>query len=343
MKMISAEILFAAALLAGLGLLWAVLRLVSQPRLLAQPTHRSSHTQPTPTMGGVVIVVVVLAYLAWVAGDQPRLVWGIFAALAGLALVGLWDDLVGLSAQLRILVHAAAAAIALWGLQLDFAWPWLLLFWLGLVWLINLYNFMDGIDGLAASQALVFCLGIHWLAVGVPGWSGDLLWLLAGVTLAFCGFNWPPAKIFMGDVGSGFLGLLLGVIAFYVWQTFAVPLVASLILLAVFWFDASYTLCVRIATHQKFTQAHRSHMYQHLAQRRGHLWTTTIFLIFALCWLLPLAWYATETAEYPLRQLSTLLVAVLPLAYMCWRSRAGSPEGAVLSSVINPDNPSEGH
>lgn len=300
-----------------------VLQLLNQPKLLAQPNDRSSHSQPTPTMGGVVIVVPVLAYLAWVAGSQPQLAWSLFGALAGLALVGLWDDLAGLSARLRLLVHAGAAALVLWGLQLDLAWLWLACIWLGLMWLINLYNFMDGIDGLAACQTLVFCLGIHWLAVGVPGWSGDLLWLLGGVTLAFCGFNWSPAKIFMGDVGSGFLGLLLGAVALYVWQSFAVPLVASLILLAVFWFDASYTLCVRIVSQQEFTQAHRSHMYQQLAQRQGHLWTTIAFLFFSLCWLLPMAWLTVEIADTLISQTGILLLAVLPLAILCWRLRAG--------------------
>ncbi|XOV82918.1 MAG: glycosyl transferase [bacterium] len=324
--MVSAAIVFLTALAAGILLLWGLLHLVSQPQLLAQPNARSSHSRPTPTMGGVVIVVLVLAYLAWVAGSQPLLAWRIFGALAALALVGLWDDLAGLSAQLRLLVHGAAAALAVWGLQLDLAWLWVVCIWIALIWLINLYNFMDGIDGLAACQTLVFCLGVHWLAVGVPGWSGDLLWLLAGVTLAFCAFNWPPAKIFMGDVGSGFLGLLLGLIALYVWQNFAVPLVASLILLAVFWFDATYTLCVRIATRQKFTQAHRSHMYQRLAQRQGHLWTTNAFLIFSLCWLLPLAWVVVAYANTLLPQLGVLLAAIIPLAVLCWRLQAGAAQ-----------------
>ncbi|MCR9258920.1 MAG: glycosyl transferase [Pseudomonadaceae bacterium] len=323
--MVSAAVIFLSALAAGGLLMWGVLYLVRQPNLLAHPNDRSSHSEPTPTMGGVVIVVLVLAYLAWVAGSQPQLGWSLFGALAVLALVGLWDDLAGLSAQLRLLVHAGAAALALWGLQLDISGLWLACIWIGLMWLINLYNFMDGIDGLAASQTLVFCLGVHWLVVGVPGWSGDLLWLLGGVTLAFCGFNWPPAKIFMGDVGSGFLGLLLGVVCLYVWQSFALPLVASLILLAVFWFDATYTLCVRIATQQKFTQAHRSHMYQQLAQRRGHLWTTNAFLIFSLCWLLPMAWLTVEFAHTTPAQIGILVLAVLPLAILCWRLGAGLP------------------
>ena len=321
--MVSAAIIFLGALSVGGLLMWGVLHLVSQPGLLAHPNARSSHSQPTPTMGGVAIVVLVLAYLAWVAGSQPQLAWSLFGALAALALVGLWDDLAGLSAQLRLLVHAGAAALVLWGLQLDLTWFWLAVIWVSLMWLINLYNFMDGIDGLAACQTLVFCLGVHWLTVGVPGWSGDLLWLLGGVTLAFCGFNWPPAKIFMGDVGSGFLGLLLGALSLYVWQSFALPLVASLILLAVFWFDATYTLCVRIGSQQEFTQAHRSHMYQQLAQRKGHLWTTTAFLIFSLCWLMPMAWLTVEFAHTLFAQVGILLLAVLPLAVLCWRLGAG--------------------
>ena len=126
-----------------------------------------------------------------------------------------------------------------------------------MVWFTNLYNFMDGVDGYAAVQCLVFCVGAQWVAGGVPGWIGELIWLLGGVSVAFLTFNWPPAKIFMGDVGSGFIGLLLAFLVFYLWHRGNVPFIASLILLAVFWFDATYTLCVRIVTQQEFTQAHR--------------------------------------------------------------------------------------
>jgi len=326
-----------AAVAIGLLLQWVVYFLVRQPHMLAAPNERSSHTQPTPTMGGVVIVVLVLAYLVYLAGLEPRLGWGLFGALTVMALVGLWDDLRGLSARLRILVHFAAAATVIWSLQPDLAAEllaaaelmpsWLLsaVLLVALVWLTNLYNFMDGIDGYAAVQCLVFCLGVLIVSGGLPGWTGQLVWLLSGAALAFLAFNWPPAKIFMGDVGSGFIGLLIGALALYLWQNGQVPFIASLILLAGFWFDATYTLCVRIVTKQEFTQAHRQHLYQHIAMRKGHLWTTVVFLLYAVLWLLPLAYYASISVGRFWPQLAALTLAVLPLAVLCFLERAGLP------------------
>jgi Fuc2NAc and GlcNAc transferase len=321
--MVSALLIFLLGLVAGLVLEWGVYSFVQRPHLLVRPTGRSSHTQPTPTMGGIVIVVVVLAYLAVMSSTVTPTGWPLFGALAALAVVGLWDDLSQLSARVRLVVHFAAAALVLW--SLDLALPmWVqAVVLVALVWFVNLYNFMDGIDGFAAAQCLVFCLGAHWVAAGIPGWSGDVLWLLAGVSLSFLAFNWPPAKIFMGDVGSAFLGLLLGILTLYLWQTGSVPLISSLILLAVFWFDATYTLCVRILTHQEFTQAHRLHLYQHVAQKKGHLWTTLAMLFYAMLWLLPLAWVAALPERNFMEQSLALFAAVLPLLIACWRMGAG--------------------
>ncbi len=326
-----------AALGVGLLLQWVVYLLVRQPHMLAVPNERSSHTQPTPTMGGVALVVLVLAYLMYLAGLEPRLGWGWFAALALMALIGFWDDLIGLSARVRLPIHCVAAVLVLWSMYPVLqpllaaetlpAPPWLqaTILFMGLVWLTNLYNFMDGIDGYAAAQCLVFCLGVLLVSGGLTGWVVQLVWLLSGAALAFLAFNWPPAKLFMGDVGSGFLGLLIGMLVLYLWSTDQVPFVASLILLAVFWFDATYTLCVRIVTKQEFTQAHRQHLYQHVAMRKGHLWTTVAFLLYAAFWLLPLAFFASNTLRSGWSQLTALTASVLPLAVLCYRERAGLP------------------
>ena len=324
--MVSDALMLFVGVAAGLVLQWLVYLLVRRPQMLALPNERSSHTEPTPTMGGAAAALVVSAYLLYLAGLEPRLGWGLFAALTLMGLVGLWDDLRGLSAGFRLLVHFAAAALVIWCLQLGLPW------WLAggvlvaLVWFTNLYNFMDGIDGYAAVQCLAFCLGVQVVAGGLPGWQGQLVWLLSGAMLAFLAFNWPPAKIFMGDVGSGFVGLLIGGLALYLSHSQNVPFVASLILLAVFWFDATYTLCVRIVTNQEFTQAHRLHLYQHVAMRRGHLWTTIAFLIYAALWLLPLAYLARVFMASPLMQGAALCAAILPLAVLCYRHGAGLPK-----------------
>jgi Fuc2NAc and GlcNAc transferase len=187
---------------------------------------------------------------------------------------------------------------------------------------------MDGIDGLAAAQALVFAAGAQIVALGVPGWTGDLLWLLCGCSVGFLVFNWPPARLFMGDVGSGFLGFLSGALALLLWWQQTLPLATSLILFSVFWLDTSYTLIVRMFTSQAFTQPHRSHLYQKLAARRGHSWTTVFYLVYALFWLLPLAW-ASVRLTAPSAAVWWLLPALLPpLAAAGWLA-AGLPDRVV--------------
>ena len=321
-------------LLFGLVLVALVLRVVQRPELLVVPNARSSHQQPTPSMGGIAIVVVVLGFLFYTSLAHNVYEAAGYWCTAGLmlAVVGLWDDLKELKRTTRLLVQMLAVGLVLW-VQFNVTHVdltpvsllWLVVLFVGSVWFVNLFNFMDGIDGIAASQCLVFCLGVQFLAGGVPSWPGELLWLTSGVSVGFLGYNWPPAKIFMGDVGSQCLGLMISALALYLDANGIVPLVASLILLAGFWFDATYTLCVRMLSGQKFAQAHRSHLYQRLAQSKGHLWTTTAFLIFALLWLLPLAWVASLSSFDQQGWVGGLAVcaAVLPLAVLSKRYRAG--------------------
>ena len=247
------------------------------------------------------MVITLLVYLGWqLLIDAPGSA-GLFAGGLLLALVGLRDDLSELAALPRLLCHVAAVALVLYGLALPLHWLLLGVIGFVMVWHVNLFNFMDGIDGIAVSQLLLFCVGVLIVSGGVPGWLGELIWLTAGtVVLAFAAFNWPPAKIFMGDVGSGFFGLLVGFLVVALAQAEIVPFIASVILLTGFWFDASYTLCVRIVSGQRFASAHRSHLYQILAARRGHRWTTGLFVAYGLCWLLPLSALAAEFSVDPL-------------------------------------------
>lgn len=317
----------AVALLIGsfaLALVLAALVLTVARRLnaLAHPNERSSHQIAKPTGGGVVIVIPVLAVLAAAAWQDERAALGLLLAGAGLALIGLLDDLKDLSAGLRFFCQIVAVAVVIYSLSLDTFWPLLGVFGFVLLWQVNLFNFMDGIDGIAATQALIFGLGTQWLGGGLLGWVGDLQWVLVGSTLGFLTFNWPPARIFMGDVGSLFLGLLIGAVVILLADSGKVPFIASLILLTGFWFDASYTLCVRILTDQTFTQAHRSHLYQRLADRIGHLRTTLLFAAMGLGWLLGLA---RLSVEYPDWAWPILLLAVLPYLAGAILLRAGLP------------------
>lgn len=320
--MVSGTALLAAGLCCGLALVAATLWLTRRGGIVDQPNHRSSHVAPTPTLGGVAIVMVMLAHVLTATGVSSGFGWGVFVGLLALTVVSLWDDLLNAPAIFRLLVHGFASMSVLVSLDMHALYPaWqLAVVWVGMIWLINLYNFMDGIDGYAAVQCLVFCLGAQWLAGGLPGWLGQSVWLLTGVTLGFLVFNWAPAKIFMGDVGSGFLGLYIGTCTLLAWQQHLVPLTASAILLAGFWFDATYTLAVRALTGQPFAQAHRLHLYQYVARAKGHAFATSALLLFGMLWLLPLAWASVTWPEY---ELICVFVSILPLAWACVSWRAG--------------------
>ncbi len=329
--------------LAGFVSSWLILRSVRafslNRGLLAIPNERSSHARPTPSMGGIALVVPVLAFGVYAAFHNEVLGLVIFAGGLPLAIVGLVDDVRGVSSWIRFLVHVFVAALTWWLMPLSVvdSLPVFSLFApypasaisalgmvLAMVWLINLTNFMDGTDGLAGSQCLFFCLGVFWLTVGVVSEIEPILWLLAGGSLAFLTYNWPPAKIFMGDVGSGFLGFLFSVaILQLVLIEQLVPFVTLLILLTVFWVDASYTLCVRMVTRQAFTTAHRSHLYQILARRYNHERVVQIFWVYSLVWLLPLAWLSFRYVGWGL---AWLLLACFPIVVACIRYRAGMSE-----------------
>ncbi len=299
--------------IASLLLLTLIIQLTRRFQVLAHPNARSSHVTATPTLGGLAIVVpivVMLSVFAWnqgAGGDGTML--KLLIAVTFLAGVGFLDDLKGLGANVRLFCQAASVALALQALALDLSLFWLAVIGFLLLWLVNLYNFMDGIDGIAAVQALLFSLGVLLLSDGVQGEWGLLLWTISGASVGFLAFNWPPAKIFMGDVGALVLGLLLGVLVIGLDRAGELPFVASMILLSGFWFDASYTLCVRMMTGQAFTQAHRSHLYQRLSDRLGHLGSTSVYAVLIVIWLLPLAWVSVRQPQWAI---VCLLLAPLP-------------------------------
>jgi len=188
------------------------------------------------------------------------------------------DDRRGMSAVVRASVHVSAAGWAVWcfggfptlslgtsTIPLGVAGSVLAV--IGIAWLTNLYNFMDGIDGIAASEALVVGVvgGILLAAEKAPGLSLVAL-SLAGAVAGFLALNWPPAKIFMGDVGSGLLGYAFGVLAIASERENAVPAAVWMILLAVFIVDATATLIRRMLNGERWFEAHRSHAYQRAVQ-----------------------------------------------------------------------------
>jgi Fuc2NAc and GlcNAc transferase len=267
--------------LATLTLTAVVRRYALTHSLIDIPNARSSHKVPTPRGGGLAIVCTVLPALAWAASHGS--VSGEFiVAVAGGGLltagIGWLDDHRSVSPPARLVAHFAAAIWALaWlgGLDAVRAGPVVLemgttgtvLGAIFIVWLINLYNFMDGIDGLAAVETLTVCLGaaiLAWMAgathVAVPAV------LLAAANAGFLVWNWAPARIFLGDVGSGFLGYLLAVTAVYSERSAGPPLLIWAVLLGVFIMDATATLVRRLLRGHAVFSAHRLHAYQRAVQ-----------------------------------------------------------------------------
>jgi Fuc2NAc and GlcNAc transferase len=317
------------ALLAGLlttaGILPLLIRFAPRLKLIAVANARSSHVHPTPTGGGIAIAVPVLLW----CGLSPE-PFGFWLAVTGgvLALTGLVDDVLDLPALPRFLLQAGSVA----GFLIATAAPGdlmaVVITGFLILWFVNLFNFMDGIDGIAGTQTLLFGLGALLLAGATLSWIESLLWVLVGSSAAFLGFNWHPARIFMGDAGALLLGLCLPAIVLALDASGDVPLVASSILLALFVFDASWTLGVRIVTGQTFTAAHRSHLYQRLALRLGHGRATLAFVFYACVWLFPLALWAKAQ---PAACVWALVASVAPLLVLAVRFRAGLPDEEITT------------
>lgn len=243
------------------------------------PNERSLHERPTPRVGGWGVVPVVLIVIVAAA---PGL-WLVAACTLFLAAVSQIDDRRGLPARVRFAAHLAAV-VAVVLVYPAAAPPWLLavLAFL-LIWLVNLYNFMDGADGLAGGMALFGFGGYTLAAWGAGPLPNELALACAAVTGAAAGFlvfNFHPARVFLGDAGSIPLGFLAGVLGYWGWRSNVWPIWFPAMAFAPFIGDASVTLAKRLARGEKFWQAHRDHYYQRMVRSGlGHART-------AICWYL---------------------------------------------------------
>ena len=321
-----------SALLTG-----AVRRYALHKQLLDVPNGRSSHTVPTPRGGGVGIVGAFLLglpgvlYQGWVSVADACVI-----AIPGLAVaaIGFADDHGHIAARWRLLGHFIAAGA---GLALLSAWPTVPLYgnvslsgaWLamplvvGVVWLLNLYNFMDGIDGIAGVQAVTVCLGFALLSYlyATPA-DAVLSLLLAAASAGFLCWNLPPARIFMGDAGSGFLGIALALLWLKIVSHAPHLFWAGLVLMSVFVVDATWTLLTRLAQGKKLYEAHRTHAYQNAAQRCGSHGKVTIAVgLVNVFYLLPLAW---ATASGALASIAGMVIGVAPIMAAAWVFKAGN-------------------
>lgn len=318
----------------------AIRRYAIAREILDVPNARSSHTVSTPRGGGAAIVIAFSAgvVIVWAfRGIETEVALAVTGAGLLVAGIGLWDDHGHIPLKLRLLVHFAAAFWALYWLG---GAPPLQLFgfffqagWLSvglgavfLVWLLNLFNFMDGIDGIAGSVAVFIAAGgalLAWFA-GLEDLA-IISSLLAMATLGFLIWNWPPAKIFMGDAGSGFLGVVLGILAYAGAGEGAVSLWSWLILFGVFLVDATITLFRRMLRGERWYEAHCSHAYQWSARRWGHLKVTIAVNLVNCCWLFPMAYTAFL---YPEWGAVIALATLVPLILVALKLGAGLPEEA---------------
>ncbi|MBU0484125.1 MAG: glycosyltransferase family 4 protein [Proteobacteria bacterium] len=304
--------------------------------LLDIPNDRSSHTIPTPRGGGLAIVITFLLAVLffYFSGRIPDNVFWALSVGGGLvAAIGLVDDRGHVSARLRLLVHFGAAGLALYclggvpGVSVagSFWLPGWLLNLAGLifmVWVLNLFNFMDGIDGIASIEVISVAAGVAGIIFLSVGKNPEiiLLLLLAASCLGFLVWNWPPAKIFMGDAGSGFLGFILAVLAIYTTSLHLVSLWSWLILFGVFLVDATVTLLSRIYRRERWYAAHCSHAYQCAARYfESHKKVTLGVLAINLFWLLPLAWYANL---HPEDGFFVMVISFLPLLILVIKFRS---------------------
>lgn len=338
-----AILVFAVALTAVLS--WIATGIVRRHAealsMLDIPNERSSHSTPTARGGGLAIVAVFLCWLPILGFlrilDADTAI-GLFVGGVPVALIGYLDDRMTMRARTRFIVHLSAAvflvslvggipghSLRMLGLQGQLAGAAV-----GVVlvaWSTNLFNFMDGIDGIAASEAIFVATSgalLNWLHQGEAGLSMAML-ALAASTFGFLIWNWPPARIFMGDAGSGFIGFSLGGLGLAASQTGAIPIEAWAILGGIFLVDASLTLIRRFARGDRWFEAHRMHGYQHLARRwRSHRPVTCAVLLVNLCWLLPWAYAACSD---PVDAGWFLAAALVPLGLVIFAIGAGRREG----------------
>jgi Fuc2NAc and GlcNAc transferase len=335
------DALLLAGCLAALGITaWLtgkVRRHALATHMLDHPNERSMHSAPTPRGGGVAFVAVYLLGLGALLA-VGRLPGPLGIALMGggtlVAVIGYLDDRSAVPARWRFLVHAAAAAMALWAMKgippvpifgghYHLGPPGVVLAGVYLVWMVNLYNFMDGIDGIASLQGITVALGgALCTALGLGTLDGGAALLFAVCLAGFLAWNYPPAKIFMGDAGSGFLGLVVGILS--LWSAQQAPHIfwCWFILTGCFMVDTTTTLLRRVRRGETFHEAHRLHAFQYASRLYGsHQRITLAVVAINLLWLLPVA---LLVALQRLEGVTGVLLAYLPLVWTAFKYHAGN-------------------
>ena len=331
---------FAGSLAVSLACTGVVRALLVRLSVLDHANERSSHVGSVPRGGGTVFAALALASWAWLASvptGASGVPWLLVAGGACVAAIGIVDDARGVPARTRLAVHLAAGAAVAWaswplppvglaGAQVEA--PWILgpLAAVAVAWSVNLTNFMDGIDGIAASHSAIV-LGFLAAALGSGG-EGALAAAAAaaaGGALGFLAWNLSRhRRIFMGDGGSGFLGYAIAALSVAAWSSGALGPWQCIAVSGSFVADATVTLVRRAVRRQPLAQAHRSHAYQHLSRRwQSHRAVTALFVAVDLCWCVPLALAAGRWPSWA--PLLALAAAGAPAA-AAWMLGAGQDE-----------------
>ncbi|MBB5210079.1 MraY family glycosyltransferase [Microbulbifer hydrolyticus] len=256
-----------AACAVTVSALWLILSRLRQ-FALDTPNHRSLHEVPVPRTGGLAVIAGVASGLMV---SQLFLSPGILLAFLALFAVSLIDDLRPLRARTRFFVQVLSVLLVLYTLAPEVP-HWLI--WvpllLGGVWVINLYNFMDGMDGFAGGMTAIgfASLGLISVLSGAVELAG-ICFLVAGCSVVFLYYNWPQARIFLGDAGSTVIGLAVFSVSITGWQQNVFHWLVPLLIFSPFWLDATVTLLIRVARGERWWEAHREHLYQRMALRFG--------------------------------------------------------------------------
>lgn len=314
---------------------WLARRYAIARALVDEPGDRRSHSVSTPRGGGVAIVAVVLVAcaLALIQKRLPALPITAFAvAFAAIAIVGWVDDHRPLSARVRFAVHVLASGVfaAVW---LDETGSWLaaLLAFVAGVALTNVWNFMDGINGIAATQAI--CVAGAALLGGLDGWGMVALAVAAGC-IGFLPFNFPRARIFMGDVGSGALGFALGVLVVTaISRKVEANMALMLMALSAFLLDAGLTLARRVVRSEQWWTPHTQHAYQVCARRWGHVRVTMSYC----AWTVVSVLIARRIAPESWAVTGSVIAAwyISGAALWLWLQRAGARRLRMDPTVTN--------
>ena len=250
--------------------LWVLRRPGRLP--LDSPNERSLHQLPVPRGGGIAIWAGMLAASAWLPTMEPWLLpWLLLVA------VSLWDDQRNVSVPVRLAAQVAAAGGWLWAAGVG-GMPDFLLAMLVVMWMTNLYNFMDGSDGLAATMTIIG-FGVYAIAAAHGGLAvAPTIGVVAAATLPFLALNWPPARIMLGDVGAVPLGFLAAVFGIGGWRADAWPPWFPILVFLPFIADATLTLARRLLSGATVWRAHRDHVYQRLVRMGlGHRGTLAVY------------------------------------------------------------------